>query len=111
LAKRAQGRDKGGAFSDAPGELETMLPTSNRRITDIFVGADLRVAAEAFLGVPWKDVLDTIEVTYQQVLTDLSERGMISLAKEWTAYVNRITPILANRQHIVAEHCKHILGS
>ena len=109
LAKRAQGRDKGGAFSDAPGELETMLPTSNRRITDIFVGADLRVAAEAFLGVSWKDVLDTIEVTYQQVLTDLSERGMISLAKEWTAYVNRIIPILANRQHIVAEHCKHIL--
>jgi hypothetical protein len=111
LAKRAQGRDKGGAFSDAPGELETMLPTSNSRITDIFVGADLRVAAESFLGVPWKDVLDTIEVTYQQVLTDLSERGMNSLAKEWSAYVNRVTPILANRQHIVAEHCKHILGS
>jgi len=111
LAKRAQGRDKGGAFSDAPGELETMLPTSNSRITDIFVGADLRVAAESFLGVPWKDVLDTIEVTYQQVLTDLSERGMNSLAKEWSAYVNRVTPILAKRHKTIFLHAEHILAS
>ena len=109
MGKRAQGRDKGAAFSDNPTELHSMLPTSDQRITNIYVGADLREAAESFLGVPWSDILGTIETTYQQVFDDLNERGMTTLTREWNAYVDRITPILANRHHIVSAHCRHIM--
>lgn len=109
LAKRAQGRDKGRSFSDMPGELETMLPTSGRRITDIFVGADLREAAQTFLSTPWDAISSVIDQTHAQVMTELTERGMTNLADEWDVYINRIGPILARRHKAVADHAQHIL--
>ncbi len=109
LAKRAQGRDKGGAFSDMPGELETMLPTSGRRITDIFVGADLREAAQSFLGTPWQTISQVILDTHEQVLDDLTQRGMTGLAQQWDAYVKRVAPLLSKRHRAVAAHAQHIL--
>ena len=109
LAKRAQGRDKGGAFSDMPGELETMLPTSGRRITDIFVGTDLREAAQSFLSTQWDSINQVIRDTHVQVLDDLTQRGMFDLAQQWDDYVKRVAPILAKRHSAVAEHAQHIL--
>jgi hypothetical protein len=109
LAKRAQGRDKGGAFSDMPGELETMLPTSGRRVTDIFVGTDLREAAQSFLSTQWDSISQVIRDTHVQVLDDLTQRGMFDLAQQWDDYVKRVAPILAKRHSAVAEHAQHIL--
>jgi len=111
LAKRAQGRDKGRLFSDVPGELETMLPTSGSRITDIFEGSDLREAAQTFLATPWAAISSTISQTHTQVLSELTERGMTNLAEEWDAYISRIGPILAKRHKAVADHAQHILES
>jgi hypothetical protein len=86
-----------------------MLPTSGRRITDIFVGSDLREAAQSFLSTPWDSISSVIDQTYAQVAADLAERGMTNLAGEWEAYVNRISPILAKRHRAVAAHAQHIL--
>lgn len=106
---RAQGKRKGGMFGDVPGELGTMLPTSPGRITDVFQGADLRLAAETFLGTPWPAIRSAIARTHTQVADELAERGMTKLAGEWDAYVNHISPILAKRHRAVAAHAQHIL--
>ena len=106
---RAQGKRKGRMFGDEPGELGTMLPTSGSRITDIFRGADLRVAAQTFLGAPWQSISQVIRGTHEQVLDDLTQRGMTDLAQQWDDYVKHVAPILAKRHRTVAEHAQHIL--
>ena len=108
---RAQGKRKGKMFGEEPGELGTMLPTSRSRITDIFSGADLRVAAQTFLGTPWQSISQVIRSTHDQVLNDLTQRGMTALAGQWDDYVNHVAPILAKRHRAIAEHAQHILES
>lgn len=106
---RAQGKRKGRMFGEEPGELGTMLPTSSSRITDIFDGADLRVAAQTFLETPWSAISNAIQRTHSQVLDDLNARGFERLAAQWNDYVNYITPILAKRHRAVFAHAQHIL--
>lgn len=106
---RAQGKRKSGMFGEEPGELGTMLPTSSSRITDIFDGADLRVAAQTFLETPWSAISNAIQRTHSQVLDDLNARGFERLAAQWNDYVNYITPILAKRHRAVFAHAQHIL--
>jgi hypothetical protein len=108
---RAQGKRKGKMFGDEPGELNTMLPTSGGRITDIFDGADLRMAAQTFLRTPWSAISGAIARTHEQVSKELQARGMTKLAGEWDAYVNHIGPILAKRHRTVAAHAQHILDT
>ena len=108
---RAQGKRKGKMFGDDPGELSTMLPTSPKKITDIFTGSDLRVAADTFLGVPWPAIAATVQQTHENVLNDLTERGMETLAGQWNSYVAHVTPILAKRHRSVALHAQHILDT
>lgn len=106
---RAQGKRKGKMFGADPGELNTMLPTSANRITDIFEGADLREAAQTFLDTSWEDIRNVITRTQAQVTDDLLERGMTDLARQWNDYVDHVGPILAKRHKAVAAHAKHIL--
>ena len=106
---RAQGKRTGKMFGDEPGELNTLLPTSGGRITDVFEGADLRVAAQTFLASPWSSIGSVIGQTHTQVASELTERGMTKLAGEWDDYVNHIGPILAKRHKAVAAHAQHIL--
>jgi hypothetical protein len=106
---RAQGKRKGHMFGEVPGELETMLPTTSASMTNVFDGADLRVAAQTFLETPWTTIRSVIARTHTQVAEDLAERGMTKLAGEWDAYVNHISPILAKRHRAVAAHAQHIL--
>lgn len=106
---RAQGKRKGKMFGDEPGELNTMLPTSGSRITDIFDGADLRAAAQSFLETPWAAISNAINQTHDQIASELTERGMTKLAGEWDAYVKHVGPILAKRHKVVAAHAQHIL--
>jgi hypothetical protein len=108
---RAQGKRKGKMFGEEPGELGTMLPTSRSRITDIFDGADLRIAAQTFLETPWSSITSVIQQTHAQVLDDLNTRGFERLAGQWNDYVNYIAPILAKRHRAVAIHAQHILES
>ena len=108
---RAQGKRKGKMFGEEPGELGTMLPTSRSRITDIFDGADLRVAAQTFLETPWPSIANAIQQTHAQVLDDLNARGFERLAGQWNDYVNYIAPILAKRHKSVAAHAQHILDT
>jgi hypothetical protein len=106
---RAQGKRKGKMFGDEPGELNTMLPTSGGRITDIFEGADLRAAAQSFLETPWTSISNAINQSHGQIASELTERGMTKLAGEWDAYVKHVGPILAKRHKVVAAHAQHIL--
>jgi len=108
---RAQGKRKGKMFGADPGELNTMLPTSGGRITDIFEGSDLRVAAQSFLETPWSSIHDVIVATQEQVANDLLDRGMTSLATQWDDYVNHVGPILAQRHNAVTAHARHILAT
>ena len=80
-------------------------------MTDIFSGADLRVAAQTFLGTPWQSISQVIRSTHDQVLNDLTQRGMTALAGQWDDYVNHVAPILAKRHRAIAEHAQHILES
>jgi hypothetical protein len=106
---RAQGKRKGKMFGAEPGELSTMLPTSGNRITNIFEGADLRVAAQTFLETPWSTIRDVIVATQEQVANELIERGMTNLATQWDDYVNHVGPILEQRHNAVTAHARHIL--
>lgn len=106
---RAQGKRKGSMFGAEPGELGTMLPTSDSRITNIFEGADLRAAAQTFLETPWSIIRDVIVSTQEQVENELLERGMTSLAAQWDDYVNHVGPILEQRHNTVTAHARHIL--
>lgn len=106
---RAQGKRKGRMFGEEPGEIGTMLPTSGSRITDVFSGADLRVAAQTFLGTPWQSISQVIRNTHTQVLDDLTQQGMTGLAGQWDDYVKHVTPILAKRHRAVAAHAQHIM--
>jgi hypothetical protein len=108
---RAQGKRKGRMFGAEPGELGTMLPTSQSRITDIFDGADLRIAAQTFRDTPWASINGVIQQTHTQVLDDLNTRGMEGLAKQWNDYVKHIAPILAKRHKTIFLHAEHILAS
>ena len=108
---RAQGKRKGKMFGEEPGELGTMLPTSSSRITGIFDGADLRVAAQTFLETPWAAITKAIQQTHAQVLDDLNTRGFEKLAGQWNDYVNYIAPILGKRHRAVTAHAQHILDT
>ena len=96
-------------FGAEPGELGTMLPTSSSRITDVFDGADLWLAAQTFLDTPWASINSVIQQTHSQVLDDLNSRGMEGLAQQWNDYVKHIAPILVKRHKAVAAHAQHIL--
>jgi hypothetical protein len=109
LALRAQGREKGAAFSENPGELSTMHPNSPNRVTDVYEGADLRRAADTFISVPLGSIERVIAQTRNSVSEELKSRGMTSLLKKWQKYVDYVAPILKKRHAGVLAHANRML--
>lgn len=110
MSKRAQGGEKGGAWNPKAAELQSMLKRG-MGAGNVYQYADLKKAANVFLGVNWALVESTINSTCDQVSNELESKGMIELQNWWVGACDRDKAILRVRHDNVAEHARHVLES
>lgn len=96
LTFRARGSKKGRAFSDYPGELETMIAGSGAA-ADIFRHSDLKLAARTFVSVSWSRIESQISRCKDEVRGKLKEYGLDDLLSQWGDEIDQIEGKLRNR--------------
>lgn len=108
---RARGARPKGKFNPRVGELDTMLdPGFNygQGAGHVYQFADLKVAADEFLAVPWGKVAGTIDQVSAEVAAELAENGMDELGRQWDSEVDEIKSVLAKRYKVVEEHARTV---
>lgn len=103
LTFRAQGGRKGSRFSDAPGEMETML-SSGTDAGRVFRHSDLRAAAKNFMSVPWTRIESLINECDDEVSGELDDYRMGKLLNQWTVELELITGKLRKRHESIVSN-------
>lgn len=103
LTFRAQGGRKGSRFSDAPGEMETML-SSRTDAGRVFRHSDLRAAAKNFMSVPWTRIESLINTCDDEVSGELDDYRMGKLLNQWTVELELITGKLRKRHESIVSN-------
>jgi hypothetical protein len=108
LTFRARSGRKGKAFGPKVRELETML-SSGSGSGDVFMYADLKVAANEFLSVDWPTIESEIDSVRNEVDEELELREMEDLMSQWNDDVDLIKSTLKKRHSEVKAHAVRTL--
>jgi len=108
LTFRAQGGRKGKAFGPNAKELKSMLDPSSGA-GQVFMHADLAVAAKEFLEVDWPAIESEIDTVRNEINDELEERAMNDLFAQWNEDVNLIKGTLKERHSEVKAHAINAL--
>lgn len=108
LTFRAQGGRKGDKFNVSASELRTMLSSTSGGSGVVYAYADLREAADTFIGVDWNSIHNVIRDVDEEVSQELETRGMSELLSQWKADVGEIAVTLKKRHFEILRQIKFI---